>query len=154
MSELADDRLREIEAWAELVSTFPPAEGHPPPKDYAESAAICTELLALRAAASTSTEGAGVKALEWRVPRQDSPRDPDAEDVVYCADGIGGLYSISRKQKVGPERLLWWAHDPFDWTGFDSIDAAKAAAQSDFERRILSCLNPPAPKVTTQERNA
>lgn len=83
-----------------------------------------------------------VKPLEWRVPRQDDPRDPDAEDTVFCADGIGGLYAISRKQKLGPERLLWWAHDPMLWTGFDTIDQAKAAAQADYSARILSALAP------------
>jgi hypothetical protein len=81
-----------------------------------------------------------VKPLKWRVPSEDNPQDPDASDTVYCADGIGGVYAISRKQSVGPERLLWWAHDPFAWDGFNTIEEAKAAAQADYDARIRSAL--------------
>lgn len=81
-----------------------------------------------------------VKPLKWRVPT-DHPRDPDIEDTVYCADGIGGVYAISKKQSVGPERLLWHASDPFYWTGHASIEDAKAAAQKDHVQRILSLLD-------------
>ena len=87
-----------------------------------------------------SSVGLAVKPLEWRVPT-DNPKDPGREDNVYCADGIGGVYAISRKQKHGPERLLWMAHDPFKWRGFDTIPQAKAAAQADFSARILSALS-------------
>jgi hypothetical protein len=85
--------------------------------------------------------GVKVKPLEWRVPT-DHPKDPDIEDNVLCADGIGGVYAISKKQKVGPERLLWMADDPFDWKGYGSILEAKAAAQADYEQRIRSALEP------------
>lgn len=81
-----------------------------------------------------------VKLLEWRVPKEDSPKDPPAEDIALCADGIGGIYGISRKQSVGPEQLVWWVDDPFTWTGYASIAEAKAAAQADHEARVLSCL--------------
>ena len=92
-----------------------------------------------------------VKALEWRVPT-DHPADPDIEENVYCADGIGGRYAISKKQTVGPKRLLWMADDPFVWAGFNSIPEAKAAAQADYERRILSALSvQPEPKAEVTE---
>ena len=89
--------------------------------------------------ASPSATGVRVKKLEWRKPT-DHPKDPDADDNIACADGLGGVYAVSRKQKVGPAYLLWWAHDPMDWSGFDTVDAAKAAAQTDYEARILSAL--------------
>ncbi|KQS90331.1 hypothetical protein [Rhizobium sp. Leaf386] len=81
-----------------------------------------------------------VKPLEWRVPKEDSPKDPPAEDIALCADGIGGIYGISRKQSVGPERLVWWVDDPFTWTGYASIAEAKAAAQADHETRALALI--------------
>lgn len=86
----------------------------------------------------------GVKALEWREP-DDHPKDPDPDDSLFCADGIGGVYSVSVRQKVGPAYLLWWAHDPMEWTGFDTVEAAQAAAQADYETRIRSALTHPAP---------
>jgi len=106
------------------------------------------ELLRLR----SPTEARGeVKPLKWRVPT-DHPSDPDIEDNVYCADGMGGKYAISRKQSVGPERLLWMAHDPFEWHGFNCIAEAKAAAQADYSSRILSALsNPPAREAVDEE---
>ena len=53
---------------------------------------------------------------------------------------IVGTSAISKKQSVGPERLLWWAHDPFAWDGFNTIEEAKAAAQADYDARIRSAL--------------
>ncbi len=102
---------------------------------------LAVELLerAKSALASRTPNTEVVKALEWRVPT-DHPSDPDIEENVYCADGVGGKYAISKKQKVGPERLLWMADDPFDWKGFNSIEEAKAAAQADYEARILSAI--------------
>lgn len=105
------------------------------------------ETVAARAALSAALSlpiaqpmnGISIKPLEWRVPT-DHPSDPDIEENVYCANGIGGRYAISKKQKVGPERLLWMADDPFVWVGFNSIPEAKAAAQADYEQRILSAL--------------
>lgn len=90
-----------------------------------------------------------VKALEWRVPT-DHPSDPDRDENVYCADGVGGKYAISKKQKVGPERLLWMADDPFVWVGHNSIAEAKAAAQADFNTRILSALKPIEPEISEE----
>ncbi|MDP8249952.1 hypothetical protein [Pseudochrobactrum saccharolyticum] len=82
-----------------------------------------------------------VKKLEWRKPT-DHPQDMEGE-CSSVANGIGGRYSISN-----PERnkdgvygwLLYLADDEFRWEWFPSIGEAKAAAQADFERRILSCV--------------
>lgn len=89
---------------------------------------------------SAGGEKVKVKPLEWRVPSAYGPKDPDPEDIALCADGIAGIYGISRKQSVGMERLLWWTEDPFTWTGYASVNEAKAAAQADYEQRILSAL--------------
>lgn len=83
----------------------------------------------------------GVKELEWHVPT-DHPSEME-DTAILIADGLGGKYAISRPQKVGPKFLLWWAHDAFDWTGFDTPEAAKAAAQADYEQCILSALTSP-----------
>jgi len=105
----------------------------------AEFDALCA--LALKGLDAGEGKPVAVKPLVWRKPT-DHPKDPDADDTLFAADGIGGVYAISTWQKVGPPYLLWWAHDPFDWAGFDSIDAAKAAAQADYETRIRSALIP------------
>jgi len=97
--------------------------------------------LAASGDASPQPAQVAVKPLEWRKPT-DHPKDPDADDTLFAADGIGGVYAISTRLKFGPPYLLWWAHDPMDWAGFDSIDAAKAAAQKDYETRIRSALAP------------
>jgi hypothetical protein len=89
---------------------------------------------------SAGGEKVKVKQLKWRVPSAYGPKDPDPEDIALCADGIAGIYGISRKQSVGMERLLWWTEDPFTWTGYASVNEAKAAAQRDYETRILSAL--------------
>jgi len=80
-----------------------------------------------------------IRPLEWYEPT-DHPQDDD-ENCVLMAHGIGGRYSISKEQGVGPKRLLWMAHDSFIWQGYNSIAEAKAAAQADYEKRILSALS-------------
>lgn len=100
---------------------------------------MLTELLSLR---SKPVAGVEVKPLEWRVP---TDRPDEMEDsALLIADGIGGHYAISHPQKVGPKFLLWWAHDPFHWAGFDTPEEAKSAAEADYRNRILSTLSLPA----------
>ncbi len=87
-----------------------------------------------------------VKPLVWRTPDNDNPKDPDPDDNLFCADGIGGVYAISRRQKTGPAYLLWPVEDPFAWEGYDTIEAAKSAAQADHTRRTIAVLEPePSP---------
>lgn len=80
-----------------------------------------------------------VKRLVWRKPT-DNLKDPDADENLLAADGIGGVYAISVRQKVGQPYLLWDAADPFDWTGCESIEAAKALAQKRFDAAIRAAL--------------
>lgn len=117
----------------------PPDPDRPSVKDFPTQLqnAVRAYLTALR---PVSDEAVGVKALEWREPT-DHPSDME-ESSMLVADGIGGKYSISHPQAVGPKYLLWWAHDEFDWSGFASVDEAKAAAFADYEKRFRSALSP------------
>lgn len=88
-----------------------------------------------------------VRELEWYAP---DPEDiQDSDDCVLMARGMGGRYSISARQLVcipSPDNmgyLLWDADDAFSFTEHLTIEAAKAAAQADFERRIRSALVTP-----------
>lgn len=74
-----------------------------------------------------------IKPLAWRKPT-DHPLD-HAETSVCVADGIGGKYAISDKDKNG-DVLLWFAHDEFVFEAFREISVAKARAQADFEARL------------------
>ena len=67
------------------------------------------------------------KPLRWRKP-SDHPQD--MEDAAFVANGIGGRYAVT------DDGLLWWAHDEFTFEQFASIDAAKDAAEADWQRRI------------------
>lgn len=71
------------------------------------------------------------KKLKWRRPKDDG-QDYGHEDAAWVADGIGGIYAIT------PDVLLWWAHDPFIWTQFNSIDEAKAAAEADWQKKYAA----------------
>lgn len=76
------------------------------------------------------------RALEWRVPT-DHPMDL-ADSAILVADGIGGKYHISGPElidrKTGAQGyLLWFAADEFVWKAFETIDAAKAHAETDWQ---------------------
>lgn len=118
-----DDALRTMEVARDVMASV------------AETLASLPRLEAL----STAPVALEVKPLIWRKPT-DHPKDPDPEDNLFAADGLGGVYAISRRQKVGPNYLLWWADDPMHWTGFSRIDEAKVAAQQDYDKRIRSAL--------------
>lgn len=75
-----------------------------------------------------------VKELQWRKPA-DHPQDNS--EALWVAPGLGGQYSITPEEQ---HFLLWDADDNFSWSPYPSIAAAKAAAQSDYERRILSAI--------------
>lgn len=120
-------------------------------QQWAKDGAEITPLYRSAPSALPAQEPVAVKPLEWRVP---TDRPDEMEDsALLIADGIGGHYAISHPQKVGPKFLLWWAHDPFYWTGFDTPAAAKAAAQADYEQRIRSALvKAPAPVATHRHK--
>lgn len=84
-----------------------------------------------------------VEPLEWRKPI-DHPQDD--EYAICVAAGIGGRYAISQRQPVRREspdkmgHLLWDAMDNFSFTEHLTVEEAKAAAQSDYEKRVLARL--------------
>lgn len=107
---------------------------------------VLAGLRAALAALAAETE-VKVRELEWYAP---DPEDiQDSDDCVLMARGMGGRYSISARQLVSipsPDNmgyLLWDADDAFSFTEHLTIDAAKAAAQADHERRIRSALVSP-----------
>ena len=77
-----------------------------------------------------------VKTLEWW--------QSDTGD--WCADTLVGRYQVAEKL-----RGQWWScsspHGPvvkrpeWDASDFKSVEEAKAAAQADYERRILAAIN-------------
>jgi hypothetical protein len=81
--------------------------------------------------------GAKAKRLAWRKPKDDG-QDFGHEDMALVADGIGGLYCI---QSEGVNTLLWWAHDPFTWAAFASVEQAQAAAEEDWQTRFANLLD-------------
>ncbi|EKF40874.1 hypothetical protein NA8A_18322 [Nitratireductor indicus C115] len=99
-------------------------------------AALCDEVATYLRAAGEEAGGVKVRALEWK-----RYRDGDADAVtpfgdVYTAYA-GGYWRITERGKAGK----------FIRAGFDTA-SAKAAAQADYERRVLSALEPaPSPIV-------
>jgi len=78
-----------------------------------------------------------VKALEWIAEG----------DASFAAKSLAGSYVIGKDEKGGKGWQWGFVGDARDWTiseFFDTSDEAKAAAQADYERRILSCLSHPA----------
>lgn len=90
-----------------------------------------------------------VKPLVWT---QTPPPAHEHEPFVYWAAGLGGHY------RAEPDGLLWMAHDGFIWEQHANQAAAQAAAQADYEQRILSALTltsraiPAAPDVGEEKR--
>lgn len=77
--------------------------------------------------------GMRAKPLQWRKPT-DHPSEDD--EAVATADGIGGKYSITRESD---HYLLWWAWDCFVWEKHPTIEAAKSAAEADWQQRWADC---------------
>ena len=75
-----------------------------------------------------------VKRLEW----EDAPVENDGMEVAYTPGGTGIVYLV-RDSSVKKGRTSLWKG--FEYYGdHPSREEAKAAAQEDFERRILSAL--------------
>lgn len=82
-----------------------------------------------------------VKPLEWveiTSPREDGA--PEAtSDVEACT--MIGEYSVCFDEDEAVSDTPWCCWSPVECIGhFDNFEAAKAAAQSDYEKRILSAL--------------
>ena len=72
-----------------------------------------------------------VKPLIWS-PRNDTPQ------YEVCADTPFGRYKIATKGQYG---FGWCQPRQYSWSGFlPTLNEAKAAAQSDYEARILSAI--------------
>lgn len=75
-----------------------------------------------------------VKRLEW----EDAPIGGDGMEVAYAPGGTGIVYLVRASSEKKGHTSLWRG---FEYYGDHSSRAeAKAAAQADFERRILSAL--------------
>lgn len=74
-----------------------------------------------------------VKGLEWK-----------AEDIGCTAQTDLGEWAVDHDDDEDVAGTPWSAWGPQESIGhFSTEEAAKAAAQSDFEQRILSSLSPP-----------
>lgn len=75
------------------------------------------------------------KPLAWREP---GAGDVEADYTEALADGIGGIYAITRDQVAG--FLLWFAHDAYVWEAFAEVEAAKTRAENDWQTRFAELL--------------
>lgn len=76
------------------------------------------------------------KPLVWTKPT-DHPCDHDGS--LWCANGIGGRYSIT---KESDHFLLWLAEDEFIWRSHPTVKAAKEAAEADWQAAYLKAAAP------------
>ena len=109
---------------------------------------------ALTAAIPHLPQGLGVKNLEWKTERADKMNGVDTERTgfhefgYYSITGQKGCYYVSTFDNMG--RMRHVGHH-----GFASIEAAKAAAQTDYEARVLSAIEPaPSPRAQALEEAA
>lgn len=97
--------------------------------------AIRARAVAARATPEAETPAVRAKALEWHA-------DPYNEGDYCFFRAKAGDYCY----EVGADKTWWWQEDGAanlcSTDGFPSSDAAKAAAQADYEARILSALEP------------
>jgi hypothetical protein len=85
-------------------------------------------------AATQPFSGVVVKELEWR----------NYGDEVVQGSGLNHLYDVYKRGNK------WLGHESAGTSAHDTLEAAKAAAQADYEKRILSALVQPAAVVTEQ----
>ena len=129
--------------FARLVKEYHEGDDHTKPEawnllaDYAVDNAD-----AISAALSDKQAGeVKIKPLEWTgllSPREDGPAEPTGD--IEAATLIGE-YSVCLDEDEGVSETPWCAWSPVENIGhFESLEAAKAAAQSDYETRIRSAL--------------
>lgn len=73
-----------------------------------------------------------INPLEW-------PKEP-SHNGIYTTKytGLGITYTMRIQ---APNRVSWSCNQVYGWISEDSEPAAKAAAQADYEARILSCID-------------
>ncbi|MEE9909821.1 hypothetical protein LWV33_21760 [Brucella intermedia] len=81
-------------------------------------------------------QGVKVKALEWVTHKGDQHCK-----IAWTCEGIGGWYAIEHRHEGHFD--MWTPNNP-DGGRFITLEAAKAAAQADYERRIIAALEPAA----------
>lgn len=94
-------------------------------------------------ASRSPSQGVAVKALEWKEPSWRS-------NGCWTADSPFGTYSVVNEGGWHVSRDETPRDFYFEWAGQDmsrdTLDTAKAAAQSDYERRVRSALASTAPE--------
>jgi hypothetical protein len=125
-----------LEAQIDRLANFIIAEvpGEPSQSEGAVDTAIRWMRSALAARSAPEAGKAVVKPLEW-----------ESERTLHIADWLAGTYIISTR--IDGSAILKksiYGKDP-ERTECASFQAAKAAAQADFEQRILSALASVAP---------
>lgn len=104
------------------------------PNDHAIARAVLT------AALSQGQDGTvEVKPLEWR------------ESGDWTAVLLADLYRIEDQGRNWPTDRYWLDFNEHRLGKFDTLDEAKAAAQADYEKRILSALTTPPPQGEVAE---
>ncbi|MBN8292865.1 hypothetical protein JI664_12895 [Rhodobacter sp. NTK016B] len=89
---------------------------------------------AAEAQLAAAMEGAvRVRELVWREDGNDND--------LHVADSVLGLYFIRFDPRANDD-TAWMLFLSGKWVCFGTIEAAKAAAQADYERRILAALEP------------
>lgn len=114
---------------------------------------VCDLPARIAALEAQLAERVKVKKLGWEEltsPREDGPAELTGD---LEATTMIGEYSVCFDSDEEVADTPWCCWGPIENIGhFADMDAAKAAAQADFERRTLSVLEatPPAPKVTDE----
>lgn len=94
--------------------------------------------------------GAKVKALEWAFG--ETKPSPDLSVWLAAAPGTNETYAVWHS--TNPDAVAPYSAPKIHNGFYNSLDEAKAAAQADYERRILSALTtePAAPAATETRR--
>ncbi|WPM80939.1 hypothetical protein R5W60_04370 [Brucella pseudintermedia] len=87
-----------------------------------------------------------VKKLEWVAHKGDQHCK-----IAWTCEGIGGWYAIEHRHEGHFD--MWTPNNP-DGGRFITLEAAKAAAQADYEARILSAIEPSAARTLALEEAA
>lgn len=132
MSEISKDKAL---AWAKKVAASKPPRYT---DDSRNAAAYILEAALSVFPAIGEGSRVEVKALEWGETSYGSPEAYSVVGVYRLNRAGGGGWSVSIKSEV--------LHDSDGRTNFATVEAAKAAAQADYEQRVLSALrSPPEP---------
>lgn len=137
-AELLREALKEIRAsifdpvnWLSIACTVWMAKGNETMVDFIDAA------LSAVPPQGRGQEGVSVKALEWT----------EDEFGNWHADTDLGREFIQIWRETGSETRVYGQGG-----SFDTLDAAKAAAQADFERSVRSCLtDTPKPGVSADD---